>query len=45
MLKESIVDMWMLSKCKMLFFQGNSSFLEFLDYYTLIIKNVMIGKK
>ena len=26
MLKESIVDMWMLSKCKILFYQGNSSF-------------------
>ena len=26
MLEESIVDMWMLSKCKILFYQGNSSF-------------------
>ena len=29
MLKESIYDMWLLSKCKTLFFQGNSSFSQF----------------
>tara|TARA_B100001564_G_C20669277_1_gene685264 strand:- start:151 stop:1155 length:1005 start_codon:yes stop_codon:yes gene_type:complete len=28
-LKESIYDMWLLSKCKTLFFQGNSSFSQF----------------
>jgi hypothetical protein len=26
MLKESIIDMWLLSKCEILFYQGNSSF-------------------
>ena len=29
MFKESIYDMWLLSKCKTLFFQGNSSFSQF----------------
>ena len=44
MLKDSIMDMWLLSKCEFLLFQGSSSFLEYLDYYMLINQIVMIGR-
>ena len=39
------MDMWLLSRCKTLFYQGNSSFSEFLIYYIQIKMIVMIGKK